>query len=105
MSQALDAEVDLGCVAVVEQKSGRFFATTLQFMVPRNEFQEDTRLVVGQWCSQTTTKKKNHGMHFMCGAINRAYLWAFAAAVSGLIGPSTIHTDSMWDLDGLWRED
>ena len=32
-------------------------------------------------------------------------VWAFAMALSGLVGASTIHTDGMVTLDGLWRRE
>ena len=34
-------------------------AITLQFMVLRKKFEEEMRLVAGQWCGQTTTRKKS----------------------------------------------
>ena len=35
--------------------------------------------------------------------IKRAELWAFTMALSELVGPSTIHAESIGILDGLWR--
>ena len=35
--------------------------------------------------------------------IKRAELWAFTMTLASLIGPSTIHTDKMGTIDGLWR--
>ena len=35
--------------------------------------------------------------------IKRAVLWAFTIVLSCLIGPSTIHTENMGNIDALWR--
>ena len=35
--------------------------------------------------------------------IKRAQLVAFTMALSELVGPSTVHTDNMGIMDGLWR--
>ena len=37
--------------------------------------------------------------------IRRAELWAFTMALAGLVGPSTVHTDSMGIVDGVCREE
>ena len=37
--------------------------------------------------------------------IKRTEPWAFTMALAGLIGPSTIHTDTMGIVDGWWREE
>ena len=57
--------------------------------------------------------KEEEPWYDMCGTmldelevqrtIKRTVLWAFTRALSGLLGPSTIHTDSVDNLDGLWR--
>ena len=48
---AMEAELDLGHVAIVGQKSGMFSQIILQLAVLQNVFQEEMRLVAGQWCT------------------------------------------------------
>ena len=63
------------------------------------------RLVVGQWCRLTMSRKKNRGIATHGGTSKRAELVAFTIAFAELANPFTIQIDNMGILVGLWRSE
>ena len=66
---------------------------------------------MGQWYSSTTRKKKSRGTlivrcwrSWKCRDQRKEHKSGLLTmALPSLIGPSTIHTEHMGSLDGLWR--